>query len=104
MATRRPYLGTPEPFDAANDNWNNNVKQFRHFFLANRVTEDTQKLHFFLTLIGVARFKLLLNLIAPQEPGDLNYNQVVEQLTSHFKPKKLKIAECFCFYKWNQLK
>ena len=44
------------------------------------------------------------NLIAPQEPGDLNYNQVVEKLTSHFKPKKLKIAERFHFYEQNQLK
>ena len=72
MATRRPYLGTLEPFDAANDDWNDYVKRFRHFFLANGVTQDTQKLHMFLTLIGAATFKLLSNLIAPQEPGDLN--------------------------------
>ena len=101
MATRR---GTLEPFDAANDDWNDYVKRFRHFFLANGVTQDTQKLHMFLTLIGAATFKLLSNLIAPQEPGDLNYNQVVEKLTSHFKPKKLKIAERFRSYKRNQPK
>ena len=42
------------------------------------------------------------NLIAPQEPGDLNYNQVVEKLS--YITKKLKIAKYFRFYKWNQLK
>ena len=58
----------------------------------------------FLTLIGASTFKFL-NLIAPQEPGDLSYTQVVErQLTSHFKPKTLKISERFRFYKRNQLR
>lgn len=103
MATRT-YLGTPEPFDAANDDWNNYVKRFKHFCLANGVTEDSQKLHLFLTLVGASTFKLLSNLIAPQESCDLNISQVIEKLTSHFKPKKLKIAECFRFYKRNQLK
>ena len=52
--------------------------------------------------MGASTFKLLSNLIVPQEPGDITYAQVVEKLTSHFKPKTLKIAKRFCFYKRNQ--
>ena len=101
----RTYLGTPEPFNSTTDDWNDYMKRFKHFVLANGVTEDAQKLHLFLTLIGASTFKLLSNLIAPQEPGDLSYTQVVEwQLTSHFKPKMLKISERFRFYKRNQLR
>ena len=98
------YLGTPEPFDSTTDDRNDYMKRFKHFVLANGVTEDAQKLHLFLTLIGTSTFKLLLNLIAPQEPGDLSYTQVVEKHTSHFKPKMLKISERYCFYERNQLR
>ena len=45
-------MATREPFDAASDDWNDYVKRFKHFFLANGVTENTQKLHLFLTLQG----------------------------------------------------
>ena len=106
MATRtsKSYLGTPEPFDAATDDWKDYVQRFKYFFLANGVTEASQKLNLFLTLVGAPTFKLLSNLIAPQEPGDLSYTEVIEKLTSHFKPKALKIAERFRFYKRNQLR
>ena len=35
MRTMNSFLGTesPEPFDTANDNWNDYVKQFKYFFL-----------------------------------------------------------------------
>ena len=66
------------------------------------MTEGSQKLHLFLTLMGASTFKLLSNLITPQEQGDITYTQVVEKLTSHFKPKTLKIAKRFRFYKRNQ--
>ena len=100
----KTYLGTPEPFNSTTDDWSNYVKRFKHFLLANGVTDDAQKLHLFLTLMGASTFKLLSNLIAPQEPGKLSYTQVVEKLKSHFKPKTLKICECFRFYKRNQLR
>ena len=79
------------------------MKRFKHFILANGVMEDAQKLHLFLMLIGASTFKLLSNLIAPQEPGDLSYTQVVKVM-SHFKSKTLKISERFRFYRRSQLR
>ena len=71
-------------------------------FLAYGVTESSQKLHLVLTLIGATVFKLLSNLITLQDLRDLSYNKVVENLTAHFKPKTLKFADRFHFYKQNQ--
>ena len=36
----RTYLGTPEPFNSTTDDWNDYMKRFKHFVLANGVTED----------------------------------------------------------------
>ena len=101
MATKT-YLGTPEPFNSTTGDWSDYVKRFKHFLAANRVTDDAQKLFLILTLMGASTLKLLSNLIAPHEPGEISYTQVVEKLTSHFKPKTLKISKHFRFYKRNQ--
>ena len=31
MRTTNSFIGTPEAFDAANDDWNDYVKRFKHF-------------------------------------------------------------------------
>ena len=59
MRMAKTYLSAPESFEAANDDWNDYVQRFKHFLLANRVTESSQKLHLFLTLTCVPMFKLL---------------------------------------------
>ena len=43
MAKRmvKSYFDAPVPFKAANNNWNNYVQRFKHFFLENGVTECT---------------------------------------------------------------
>ena len=98
----KSYLGDPEPYNAVTDSWTAYKQHFRHFSLANGVTKDGPKLHLFLTLVGTNTFQLLLNLTAPQELEEFSYSQVIEKLTAHYKPKLLKIAKRFHFYKRNQ--
>ena len=51
MATRnneaKSYLGAPEPYDTVTDDWTAYMQRFKHFFLANGVTEDRLKLYLF---------------------------------------------------------
>ena len=70
---------------------------------ANKV-EDEQKVHLLLALIGAPTYKLLTNLVAPKEPGEFTYKQVLDKLAAHFKPKPIVIAEHFRFYKRSQQK
>ena len=43
MRMAKTYLSAPESFEAANDDGNDYVQRFKHFLLANRVTESWQK-------------------------------------------------------------
>ncbi len=52
--------------------------------------------------MGNLMFKLLANLVAPREPGDLTYKEVWDELQTHLKPKPVKIAERFRFSRQNQ--
>ena len=95
------YLGAPEPFDPAGDDWSLYVEHFEHFVLANGI-KDERKLHMLLALVGTQTYRLLTNLVAPKKPGEHMYAQGKEKLTAHLKPKPIKIAERFRFYKRQQ--
>ena len=102
MATRMGYVGTPEAFTPGSEDWSLYAQRFHHFLLANGITEESQKLHLLLALIGNLTFRLLTNLVAPRQPGELTFKEALTELESHFKPKHVKIAKRFRFYKRNQ--
>ena len=52
--------------------------------------------------MGAPTYKLLVSLAALIEPGELMYEDVVDKLEAHFKPKPIIIVERFGFYKRNQ--
>ncbi len=102
MATSSGFVGAPESFILSKGaDWKLYTQRFEHFAKANKV-EDDQRKHLLLALMGAPTYKLLANLAAPTEPGELSYKDVVDKLEAHFKPKPIIIAERFRFYKRNQ--
>ena len=51
------------------------------------------------TLLGAKNYSLLHSLVAPENPKDKTYTELVEKLHSHFEPKPLVIAERFNIYR-----
>ena len=96
------FIGAPEPFDERTEDWTLYAQRFEHFLLANSVNEDEKKRHLLLAMIGGRTFKLLANLVAPKKPGEVEYAAIYKVLQDHFKPKPIKIAERYRFYKRNQ--
>ena len=95
-------VGTPEAFTPGLEDWSLYAQRFHHFLLANGISEESQKLHLILVLVGNSTFRLLTNLVAPRQRGELTYKEPLTELESHFKPKPGKITERFQFYKRNQ--
>ena len=56
----------------------------------------------FLSVIGGKTYDLLRNLLLPTDPKDKSFDELVEALKGHFKPKPLVIVERFHFHKRNQ--
>ena len=100
MVTRMGYVGTPEAFTPGSEHWSLYAQRF---LLANDITEKSQKLHLPLVLVGNSTFRLLTNLVAPRQPGELTFKEALTELESHFKHKPVKIAEHSRFYKRNQM-
>ena len=96
------FIGAPEPFDERTEDWTSYAQRFENFLLANNVKEDEKKRHLLLAMIGGRTFKLLANLVAPKKPGEVEYTAIHQVLQDHFKPRLIKIAERFRFYKRHQ--
>lgn len=72
------------------------------FCKANRV-RDNSKVAVFLTVIGASNYVLLQKLVAPEKPANRSLDKLMETIRSHYKLKKLPVAERFNFHRWWQM-
>ena len=91
-------FGKIEEFDSEKEDWPNYVERLSHFFTANSITTDEQKLAVFLSVIGPATYKLLRNLVAPKKPGEKSFDDLVQLLTNHYNPTPSEIVQRFKFH------
>ena len=98
LATRMAVaFGKIYPFNPSQDDWPLYVERLRHVFVANGITEETKKQAIFLSVIGPSNYKLLSSLLAPNKPGDKEYNTLVNKFSEHFTPAPSEIVERFKF-------
>ena len=90
MATRMGFVSTPEAFTPGSEDWSPYAQRFQHFLLVNGITEESQKLHLLLALVGNSTFRLLTNLVAPRQPGELMFKEAVTELGVISNPSPLK--------------
>lgn len=94
-------IGSVGPFDENVEQWSSYTERFGYFVQANGI-EDEKVVPTFLSVIGPKTFNLLRNLVQPATPGSKTFKEIVDNLTNHFSPKPLVIAERFRFHKRNQ--
>ena len=94
IATVGEYCNDKEDFESY-------TERLSAWLVVNGVT-DEQKSSVFLAVIGASTYKLLNSLLAPEKPNTKTFDELVNVLQRHYKPKPLIIAERFHFYKRQQ--
>ena len=74
----------------------------RTFPPSKQISDSDEKCHV-LALMGAPTFKLLANLAAPKQPGNLKFKDICDTLKKHYSPQPIKIAERYRFYNRKQL-
>ena len=54
------------------------------------------------TLIGKDTYQTLVNLLSPRKPNEVKYIKIPAELTKHFAPTPIEIAEVYRFYRQKQ--
>ena len=86
-------LGKIDEYEAEKEDWQQYVERLGHFFTANGITDAGKKRAVFLSVVGASTYKLLRNLVAPAKTGDKTFAQLVEVLSTHFRPMPSEIVE-----------
>ena len=80
-------FGRISKFDPEREEWTQYAQRLTHFFAANGVDNAAKKKEILLAMIGPATFKLLTNLVVPEEPGDKTFKELIEKLKKHHNPR-----------------
>ena len=91
-------FGRISEFDPEKEEWAQYSQRLTHFFAVNGVEEAGQKKEIFLSMIGPATFKLLSNLVVPDNPGDKTYKELVNALKNHHNPAPSEVVQHLQFY------
>lgn len=94
-------IGSIEPFSIGED-FNLYANRLKHLLLLNKIKNDPDKKSFLISLGGPELYKTLCSLLSPQTEDNFTFENIIEKLTAHFKPKKNIIVECFKFFKRDQ--
>ena len=90
-----------EAFNKNVEDFETYVTRVKLYFIVNDVV-DKKQVPLFLTLIGAETFTLAKNLLSPRQPELCKLDEIITELTNHFKPKTIQVYERYKFYNRNQ--
>lgn len=103
-SNNQSFIGTIEQFTPG-DNFSEYVERMEYLFTINDVPEAKQ-VPLFLTMVGPDSYKKIKDIVAPQNPKDKKFAELIEKIKDDFTEKKNIIAERFkfnsCMQKVNQ--
>ena len=98
MATAR---GVFEEFDPNQGDIDSYINRLCQYFIAwdieDKEENKAKRKAILLSSIGSKAYKILSDVCYPQQPSEKSFTELSEILKSHFKPKRLVIAERFRF-------
>ncbi|XP_062522706.1 uncharacterized protein LOC134197403 [Corticium candelabrum] len=95
-------IGKVGPFDGSQDEWEHYVERLGFYFTANKVTDKDQRKAVLLSVCGAQTYKLIRNLLAPQTPDAVEYDDIVKRVQDHVRRKPSVILQQFRFNSCNR--
>ena len=90
-------LGSIGNFDSRVEDFEAYIERIKHYFMANDIKPEKHA-SVLLTLIGPKGFTLASNILAPKALSSVKFDEIVDALNGHYRPKKIIIYERFKFH------
>ena len=91
-------IGSMDRFDDATESFISYTERIEQFFVANYINND-KKVAVLISVIGKKTYGILRDLCSPDRTNDKSYDQIIELLSTHYKPRYLEVAESHHFRK-----
>ena len=96
------YIGAPGPFDHQIHKWSSYKTQLEHFLLINDMDNESKQTSCLIAMVDSTTYEILESLTFPKKPAEEKFTELMDLLSRHFEPKRLKIAEQARFWKLKQ--
>ena len=90
-------LGSIGTFDSRIEDFEAYIERIKHYFTANDIKKEKHA-SVLLSLIGPKGFTLASNILAPKALSSVTFDEIVDALNGHYRPKKIIIYERFKFH------
>uniref|UniRef100_H3B0J1 Uncharacterized protein n=1 Tax=Latimeria chalumnae TaxID=7897 RepID=H3B0J1_LATCH len=86
--------GKLDEFNGEEEEWSQYIEeQLEHFFTANDIKDEGKKHAILLSVCGSKTYKLLRNLVAPENPGEFTFDQLKSLVQEHYNPRPSMIVQ-----------
>ena len=100
-ASSGQFLGNLHEFCPDEETFSVYLERVSIFFTVNDIAPE-KKVPVFLNCVGGTTYRILRNLVAPENPMNMSFEAVVGKLAEHFNPKPIIIVERYHFHKRDQ--
>ena len=69
------------------EDWRSYTERLQNYFIANDIKSEAKQRANFLSVCGPRTYKLIRSLLSPQEPKDVNFPDIINQMSDHYQPK-----------------
>ena len=89
--------GVVSPYDGNQEEWVEYAERLENYFIANEITDVAKRRAILLNGVGASTYRLIKTLALPGSPKDLTFEEIVDNVRSHFNPKPSPIVKRFEF-------
>ena len=107
-----PLFGVLGEFDPSTELFTAYLERLEQYFIAYSIGQcpadatqevlaaaDKKKVAVFISVIGKKSYATLRDLCSPDSPKDKSFSELCEMLRTHYKPKRLVVAETYRFHR-----
>ena len=95
MAATHGHLGE---FDSTQEEWETYTERLEQYFTANDVQDAEKQRAILLSCCGASTYRLIKNVLAPNRPTDVPFDDIVTQMRTHFHPTPSETVQRYLFY------
>ena len=84
-------------FDNSKEDWKSYIERMQQYYTANDIADPNKQRALLLSSCGASTYRQIKNVLAPKLPTEVEFNNIVTQMTTHFQPATSETVQRYLF-------